>query len=91
MLLSSVDKCVSTLADDEYYGLTTLMFSSIGLGVAVSLPELKALAKCSLLALQALDLDVDVSAMVSFDFVLVTFEYISLIMHVFICISNVIS
>lgn len=64
MLLSSVDKCVSTLADDEYYGLTTLMFSSVGLGVAVALPELKALAKCSLLALQALDLDVDVSAMV---------------------------
>uniref|UniRef100_A0A0P4WCU4 Helicase POLQ-like n=1 Tax=Scylla olivacea TaxID=85551 RepID=A0A0P4WCU4_SCYOL len=64
MLLSSVDKCVSTLAEDEYHGLATLLFSSVGLGVAVSLPELKALASCSLLALQALNLNVDVSAMV---------------------------
>ncbi|XP_063873211.1 helicase POLQ-like isoform X2 [Scylla paramamosain] len=64
MLLSSVDKCVSTLAEDEYHGLATLLFSSVGLGVAVSLPELKALASRSLLALQALNLNVDVSAMV---------------------------
>ncbi|XP_045111099.1 helicase POLQ-like isoform X2 [Portunus trituberculatus] len=64
MLLSSVDKCVSTLAENEYHGLGTLIFSSIGLGVAVSLPELKTLASRSLLALQALDLNIDVSAKV---------------------------
>lgn len=69
MLLSSVDKCVYTLAENEYHGLVSLMLSSIGLGVAVSLPDLKALASRSLLAIQALDLNVDVSAMVSFNLV----------------------
>lgn len=67
MLLSAVEKCVSTLAEDDYHGLATLIFSSIGLGVAVSLPELRALASHSLLALQASDLSVDVSAMVGFN------------------------
>ncbi|KAG0727390.1 Helicase POLQ-like [Chionoecetes opilio] len=66
MLVSAVENCVSTLAEGEYHGLTTLLFNAIGLGVAVSLPELRALANHSLLALQASDLNVDVSAMALF-------------------------
>lgn len=67
MLLSRVENCVSSLVDEDYHGLTTLLFSSIGLEVATSLSDLKNLANLSLLALQASHLDVDVSVKVIYD------------------------
>ena len=72
MLMSSVERCVSTLAENDYHGLATLIFYSIGLGVAISLPELKALANNSLLTLQASDLSLDVSAKVGFHLILIS-------------------
>lgn len=67
MLLSRVENCVSTLAEEDYHGLTTLLFTSVGLDVASSLSQLRKLASLSLLALQASDRDVDISAKVSVD------------------------
>ncbi|XP_050714708.1 helicase POLQ-like isoform X2 [Eriocheir sinensis] len=61
MLLSRVENCISSLAEEDFHGLTTLLFTSIGLDVASSLSQLKKLASLSLLARQAPDLDVDVS------------------------------
>ncbi|KAK8731519.1 hypothetical protein OTU49_007645 [Cherax quadricarinatus] len=52
LFLTSVEVCCSTLTDNEDKGLTSLLFSSMGLGVAVSISELKRLTSFSLLALQ---------------------------------------
>lgn len=68
MLLSRVENCVSSLAEEDFHGLTTLIFTSIGLEVASSLPQLKKLSNLSLLALQTPDLGIDVSDKVNFDF-----------------------
>ncbi|XP_042881987.1 helicase POLQ-like isoform X2 [Penaeus japonicus] len=64
LLLSPIEVCTSTLADQEWHGLTGLVFTSLGLGVAITLPQLRALVRCSLLALQANRLHVDVEAQV---------------------------
>ncbi|XP_069161547.1 helicase POLQ-like [Procambarus clarkii] len=60
LFLSPLEVCQSTLADNEDRGLTSLLFSSMGLGVSISLPELKRLVGCSLLALQASARNIDV-------------------------------
>ncbi|XP_042217024.1 helicase POLQ-like isoform X1 [Homarus americanus] len=65
LFLSPVESCNSTLADDENRGLTSLLFSSVGLGIAVSLPQLKCVAASSLLALQASTLGVDIDTKVT--------------------------
>ncbi|XP_063606008.1 helicase POLQ-like isoform X2 [Penaeus indicus] len=64
LLLSPIEVCTSTLADQEWHGLTGLVFTSLGLGVAVTLPQLKALTRRSLLALQAHRLNIDVEPQV---------------------------
>ncbi|XP_047478541.1 helicase POLQ-like isoform X2 [Penaeus chinensis] len=64
LLLSPVEVCTSTLADQEWHGLTGLVFTSLGLGVAVTLPQLKALTRRSLLTLQANRLNIDVEPQV---------------------------
>lgn len=64
LLLSPIEVCTSTLANQDWHGLTGLVFTSLGLGVAVTLPQLKALTRRSLLALQANRLNIDVEPQV---------------------------
>ncbi|KAK7084778.1 hypothetical protein SK128_001976 [Halocaridina rubra] len=62
LLLSPMDVCHSTLAERDNHGLVSLLFTSIGLGLAISLPTLRALAAASLLAVQSQVLRIDINA-----------------------------
>ncbi|XP_071523893.1 helicase POLQ-like isoform X2 [Panulirus ornatus] len=64
LFLSPLEVCYSTMAQQEDHGLTSLIFSSLGLGIAESPQKLKDLTTFSLLAVQASALEVDIETKV---------------------------
>nr|CAD7459173.1 unnamed protein product [Timema tahoe] len=61
---SSMDQCVSSLAQGDASGMRSLLLSAIGQGMATSLADLHQLVKRTLLSVQATRLGVDLTALV---------------------------